>query len=237
MKCYPLPALSEVVNKGKFLSLVNSSGLEPCMAPCYQPNQRLGNQSLDWNQWWTQKTVSWAEKTGSAEDHGYSWVWVFVASKGKKVEKFQPSQVRRATWGVWIWWQKKKWSLFSWRGMWSCTSLRWWLWQLQGILAHPCWKHTVGAFVPVTFLDAWVFRRVCRSEKVGEREKSWFLWRVPRSCSRARDPCLTLHNSPAIFQGRKAVGTGAVVFHMNLLLVALSRLLQPREKACSVGRD
>lgn len=35
---------------------------------------------------------------------------------------------------------------------------------------------------------------------------------------RAWDPCLMLHKSPAIFQGRKAVGTGAVVLHMSLLV-------------------
>lgn len=59
--------------------------------------------------------MSQAERTGSAEDHGYSWVWVFVARKGKKRRSFgqAKSEGLRKEFASDTK-KKKKWSLFSW---------------------------------------------------------------------------------------------------------------------------
>lgn len=68
---------------------------------------------------------------------------------------------------------------------------------------------------------------------MGEREKSLFLLRGSQGHVKSlrSNPCLVLHKSPAIFQERKALGTGAVALPMALPLVAAVKAASAQEES------
>lgn len=100
-----------------------------------------------------------------------------------------------------------------------------------------CLKALGGCLCPGDLPRGLSIQQRCRSERVGEGEKSLLLLRVPKAESRALDPCLVLHKSPGILQERKAVGIGAAVLPRTLLLVvALRAAPAQRERILKYGQ-